>query len=63
MVDSLPMAKDERTELLDHINRCRDLLALMPDPTHRQTIPDLIVYLESKMAAMDERLAPPAGAA
>jgi hypothetical protein len=56
------MAKDERTELLDHINRCR-LLALMPDPTHRQTIPDLIVYLESKMAAMDERLAPPAGAA
>jgi hypothetical protein len=57
------MATDDRTELLDHLNRCRDLLAIMRDPTHRQTIADQIVFLESKLVAMDGRLAQVAGAA
>ncbi len=51
------MAKDERTELLDHFNRCRSLLSIMRDAAHRQTITDLIAYLESKLAAMDVKVA------
>jgi hypothetical protein len=57
------MAKEEHVDLLDRLNRCRDLLAIMRNPTHPQTIADLIGYLESKLAAMDGRLAQPAGAA
>jgi hypothetical protein len=52
------MAKDERTELVDHLNRCRDLLGLLKDPAHRRTISDLIAYLESKLAAMEARNPP-----
>jgi hypothetical protein len=44
--------KDERIELLDHLNRCRELLTIMRDPAHRVTIEDLITYLGSKVAAM-----------
>jgi hypothetical protein len=51
------MTTDERTELVDHLNRCRDLLALMKDPVHRKKIADLITYLESKLVAM-ERVSP-----
>jgi hypothetical protein len=51
------MAKDERTELREHLDRCRALLALMRDPGHRKTIADLIAYLETKLAGMDGRLA------
>ena len=51
------MAKDERTELLDHLGRCRDLLTIMRDLTHRKTIADLIAYLEAKLAGIDERSA------
>jgi hypothetical protein len=47
------MTIGERTELVDHLNRCRDLLSLMKDPVHRKTIADLITYLESKLAAME----------
>jgi hypothetical protein len=36
---------DERAELLDHLDRCRDLLAIMRDPEARKTIADLIAYL------------------
>jgi hypothetical protein len=53
---TFPWPKHERSELVDHLNRCRDLLRIMRDPTHRQTIADLIAYLESKLAAMDGRL-------
>jgi hypothetical protein len=49
------MPIDERQELLDHLNRCRDLLQIMRDPVHRRTIEDLIAYLESKLADMDGR--------
>ena len=54
------MAKDERTELLDYLNRCRDLLTIMQDQTHRKSISDLIVYLESKLAGMDDHPPSPA---
>jgi hypothetical protein len=57
------MAKEEHADLLDRLNRCRDLLAVVGDPTHRQTIVDLMAYLETKLAATDGRLAQPAGAA
>jgi hypothetical protein len=40
-----------------HLNRCLALLDLMKDPLARKTIADLIAYLESKLAAMDERQA------
>jgi hypothetical protein len=46
------MAENERTDLLDHLNRCRDLLTMMREPVARQTIIDLIAYLETKLAAM-----------
>ena len=48
------MPQDERAELVAHLNRCRDLLQLLKDPVHRRTIGDLVAYLESKLAAMDE---------
>jgi hypothetical protein len=48
------MTTGERTELVDHLNRCRDLLSLMKDPVHRKTIADLITYLESKLAGWSE---------
>jgi hypothetical protein len=51
------MPKDERTELVDHLNRCRDLLTIMRDPTHRVTIIDLITFLESKLADADSGIA------
>lgn len=46
------MAKDERTELVDHLNRCRELLAVTSDPIHRRTVTKLIAYLEEKLAAV-----------
>jgi hypothetical protein len=46
------VAENERAELLDHLNRCRDLLTMMRAPVARQTIIDLIAYLETKLAAM-----------
>jgi hypothetical protein len=49
------VAKDERAELLDHLNRCRELLDVMRDPAARATIRDLIVFLELKLVAMDGR--------
>lgn len=59
MVEAITVATDdERTELIDHLNRCRSLLGLMKDPAHRRTIADLIIYLESKLKAMDGRMAP-----
>jgi hypothetical protein len=43
---------DERAELLDHLDGCRDLLAIMRDPEARKTIADLIAYLGTKLAEM-----------
>jgi hypothetical protein len=54
------MAGDERTELVDHLNRSRDLLTIMRDTMHRQTIIDLITFLESKLTEMDGRSGAPA---
>jgi hypothetical protein len=51
------MAKDECTELREHLDRCRDLLIIMRDPGHRKTISDLVASLETKLAEMDGRLA------
>jgi hypothetical protein len=49
------VAKDERAELVDHINRGRELLTHLKDPAHRRTVLALIAYLETKLAAMDGR--------
>jgi hypothetical protein len=49
--------KDERTELVDHLSRCRDLLTIMRDPAHRVAIIDLITFLESKLADADSGIA------
>jgi hypothetical protein len=57
--EAAAMAGDERTELVDHLNRCRDLLTIMRDRVHRQTIIDLITFLESKLAKMDGRSGAP----
>jgi hypothetical protein len=46
------VAEDGRAELVDHLNRCRDLLTIMRDPEHRKTIIDLIAFLESKLTKM-----------
>ncbi len=46
------MAENERTELLNPLNRCRDLLMMMRDPAAKKTITDLVAYLETKLAAM-----------
>jgi hypothetical protein len=51
------MPKDERTELVDRLSRCRDLLTIMRDPAHRVTIIDLITFLESKLADADSGIA------
>jgi hypothetical protein len=55
------MARDERAALIDHLNRCRDLLTLMKDPAHRKTVADLIAYLEAKLVAMERRCDPHGG--
>jgi hypothetical protein len=55
------MARDERPELIDHLDRCRDLLTLMKDPVHRKAVADLTEYLEAKLVAM-ERQCDPLGA-
>ncbi len=47
------MTRNERAELLEHLNRCRDLLDMMKAPAARRTIIELITYLESKLADMD----------
>lgn len=52
------MVRDERVELINHLNRCRDLLTLMRDPVHKKTVADLIEYLEAKLVAMERRCAP-----
>jgi hypothetical protein len=52
------MTRDERAELIDHLNRCRDLLTLMKDREHRKTVADLIEYLEAKLVAMERRCDP-----
>jgi hypothetical protein len=43
------MDEDECTELREHFDRCRALLAIMRDPGHRKTIADLIAYLETSL--------------
>jgi hypothetical protein len=57
-----PLENDERTEMLDQFNPCRGLLSLMRAAVHRQTITDLIIFLDSKLTAMDGRPARSAGA-
>ena len=47
----------ERLELLDHITRCRDLLAILHEPGARKTIEDIIVHLAVELKAIDARLA------
>jgi hypothetical protein len=48
-------AKDERAGLIDHLNRCRNMLGLASDRINRQTLADLVAYLEKKLAALDGR--------
>jgi hypothetical protein len=40
---------NERAELRLHLNRCRGLLTTLRDPEARETITDLITYLESRL--------------
>jgi hypothetical protein len=49
------MAEGGSMELVEHLNRCRDLLTIMRDPVHRKTIIGLITFLESRLAEMDRR--------
>ena len=51
------MANDERAELVDHLNRCRELLTVTGgDTIQRRTVSALIGYLESKLKALDQRV-------
>jgi hypothetical protein len=43
----------DRPRLMEHLGRCRDLLATMRDPEARKTIEALITYWGAKLAAMD----------
>jgi sarcosine oxidase delta subunit len=45
----------EREELVNHINRCRELLAVTRDTHHRKTLIDLLAYLEAKIGAVGRR--------
>ena len=46
-------AKNNRDELTEHLDRCRNLLGLLKDPSARKSVTDLIAYLERTLAAMD----------
>jgi hypothetical protein len=49
------MSDDERLELVDHLERLRDVLKATNDAAHRAVLEKVIIYLGNRLATLVEQ--------